>query len=268
MIEEIRSAIAAARGIVILTGAGVSAESGIPTFREAGGLWARYRPEELATPQGFARDPRKVWEWYEMRRRAVLACAPNPGHEAVARFLRRREDVTVLTQNVDGLHHRAVTGVDEEGPFPLDGSSARARILELHGNLLRSRCSECEVAPAGEPPDHPAALNVDSLESLPRCEACGALLRPDVVWFGEPLNEELLDRAFAVARAADLCLVVGTSAVVHPAAGLPLATRETGGSVCEVNPEPTPLTSFSTWSLRGRSAALLPQILGKTDPSR
>jgi NAD-dependent deacetylase len=268
LIEEIRSAIASARGIVILTGAGVSAESGIPTFREAGGLWARYRPEDLATPQGFARDPRRVWEWYEMRRRAVLARAPNPGHMAIARFLRGRDDVTVLTQNVDGLHHRAVTGVDEEGPFPLDGSSARARILELHGNLLRSRCSGCEVAPASERPDHPAPLDVDSLESLPRCEACGALLRPDVVWFGEPLNEELLDRAFAVARAAELCLVVGTSAVVHPAAGLPLATSETGGSLCEVNTEVTPLTSMCTWSLRGRSAGLLPQILANAGPSR
>jgi NAD-dependent deacetylase len=247
-LAEARDAIRAAQRILILTGAGISAESGVPTFRDRTGLWARYDPQELATPGGFARNPAKVWEWYGHRREVVLECKPNPGHEAVARLLLERPGVTLVTQNVDGLHRRAL----EAFPGP---PRPEPRILELHGNLLRDRCSRCAYRQTSQGPSRSPAL--------PKCTGCGALLRPDVVWFGEMLDAVTLEEAFLRAREADICLVVGTSALVHPAASVPLATLEGGGVLVEVNPEETPLTGAARWSLRGPAGRLLPPLLAR-----
>lgn len=247
--RELRDVVRRARGIVVLTGAGVSAESGVPTFRDRDGIWARFDPSELATPEAFARDPGRVWEWYALRRQAMVACAPNPGHRSVARLLLARPDVTLVTQNVDGLHQRAIAEEPEGATADLSG-----RVLELHGSLMRSRCSKCGVEGEGkgdgesEPP------------SPPSCLGCGGYLRPAVVWFGELLDPAVLDAAFEAARSAELCIVAGTSAVVHPAASIPFATLESGGSVLEVNPEETPLTRIARWSLRGPSGRILPEL--------
>jgi NAD-dependent deacetylase len=247
LLATLRDRIAAARGVVILTGAGVSAESGVPTFRDTGGLWSRFRPEELATPEAFRRDPAQVWEWYDLRRRAISECVPNAGHRAVAQILLEREDVTLVTQNVDGLHGRAM--------MELGASPAHPRILELHGTLFRVRCSGCQREDSHVDP-------VDVRGRLPHCAGCGGLYRPAVVWFGEMLPEGTLDSAFRSASEAEICIVAGTSAVVHPAASVPLATLRAGGRLMEVNPEPTPLSPHAEWTLRGTSAVLLPTLLG------
>lgn len=234
--------------IVVVTGAGVSAESGVPTFRGEKGLWRDHRPEELATPAAFRRDPRLVWEWYQWRRSLVSECSPNPAHRALAE-LQVRSGAAVLTQNVDGLHALALEEAEPTG-------RVEAPLLEVHGSLFRVRCSVCSwKVPRREPVDASAEA------SLPRCPACGALVRPDVVWFGEALDRGVLEDSFRIASSADACLVVGTSAVVQPAASLPLATQRAGGVVVEVNPEPTPLTSLATISLRGPAGAIVPRLL-------
>jgi NAD-dependent deacetylase len=225
-IEAIREA--APRRVVVFTGAGVSAESGIPTFRGAGGLWRDFRPEELATPGAFARDPRLVWEWYEWRRGLVREARPNAAHEAIARL----SNAVVVTQNVDGLHARA-------------GSHD---VIELHGNIFRVRCVR-EDGPR------------DAYEPLapmpPRC-ACGALLRPDVVWFGEMLPEEALARASEAIREADLLLVIGTSGVVYPAAGLVSLHR---GLSIEINPQASGVSSACTFAIPQTAATATPPIV-------
>ena len=235
---------------MVLTGAGVSAESGVPTFRGAGGLWQNFRPEELATPEAFERDPRLVWEWYAWRRALVGACQPNAAHRALAGWALRGGIGTIVTQNVDGLHARAARDAAGED----DPTSALP--VEVHGSLLRDRCSGCDTR------SDPVRVDATSLESLPRCTRCAALLRPDVVWFGEMLDETVLARADAAATTADVCLVVGTSALVHPAASLPLRTRAHGGVVIEVNPEETPLTRVAEVSLRGKAAEVVPLLVG------
>ena len=245
-IERARSLIRDATRIVALTGAGVSAESGVPTFRGAGALWQQYRPEDLATPQAFARDPRLVWEWYGWRRQTVAQCAPNAAHRALAEASRADPNVRVITQHVDGLH--AAAG----GPPP----------LELHGSLFRTRCTRC--ANRREDTD---AIDASSLETLPHCERCKSLMRPDIVWFGEPLDAHVLGEASRLAAAADVCLVIGTSAVVYPAAGLAELTARSGGSVIELNVAETPLTDLAVVSLRGPAAVLAPQILGDHHPA-
>ena len=245
--------------MVILTGAGVSADSGVPTFRSAAGLWKRYRPEELATPEAFAHDPETVWEWYAWRRQLVLECTANEGHRAVAKLLLSRDGVTLITQNVDDLHGRALRELQADGiGRSTDGSGPVPGVtLELHGNLLWSRCSACgESADDGLEPD-----GSGSPAPLPRCSSCDALMRPSVVWFGEALDEEVLSRAIDAARGADVCISAGTSAVVQPAAQLPLLTRESGGSVIEVNPEVTPMSRFADIHLRGTASKILPELL-------
>jgi NAD-dependent deacetylase len=228
--------LAKAESTAVLTGAGVSQESGIPVFRGAGGLWRRYRAEQLATPEAFARDPKLVWEWYDWRRSVVADTKPNPGHSALAELERRAADFTLITQNVDGLHDRA-------------GSK---HILKLHGDLWAVRCLSC----GAEKMDHRVPLP----ELPPRCE-CGGVLRPGVVWFGEALPGEILQAAIAAARASQVFLVVGTSAVVQPAASLPLLARESGARVIEVNAEETPLTPMVDVSLRGSAGQLLPPLV-------
>jgi NAD-dependent deacetylase len=236
--QQARDWLAQARRVCVLTGAGISAESGIPTFRGAGGLWREYRAADLATPGAFERDPKLVWEWYDWRRGVVKAARPNAGHDALAEYERRRPDgFTLVTQNVDGLHERA-------------GSRAVER---LHGSLWRVRCTGCgrdvedERAPLPELP--------------PRCGECGALLRPGVVWFGEMLPEAALEAAVAAASSCEVMLVVGTSAVVYPAASLAPLARRAGARLIEVNVEETPASGLAEVHLRGSAGAILPEIL-------
>jgi NAD-dependent deacetylase len=238
---------------VTLTGAGVSAESGVPTFRGADGLWKNYRAEELATPAAFARDPRLVWEWYDWRRRRVRQCRPNAAHIALASFTAERgpSRARIVTQNVDGLHAAAGR---EAADARLSVRRDAALPLELHGSLFRVRCTAC-----GARRDDAEPIDASSLESLPRCSGCGSLVRPDVVWFGEPLDDAILGEAIATAREADVCIVVGTSAVVQPAASLAMVTKRAGGTVIEVNPEATPLTPYADVSIRGTAVDVVPR---------
>jgi NAD-dependent deacetylase len=221
----------------------------VPTFRGAGGLWRNFRPEELATPEAFLRDPGLVWEWYRGRRRLVADCTPNPAHHALARHALTRDGVRIVTQNVDGLHARAALIESQASGALLD----RALPLELHGSILRSRCTACGARTEDEP-------SVEQTE-LPVCQACGGVLRPDVVWFGEMLDAAIIGEAQQLATDAELCLVVGTSSVVYPAAGLASLTRANGGAIIEINPEETPLTSSSDVSLRGLAGDVLPRLL-------
>lgn len=258
-LERARGLVEAAERIVVLTGAGVSAESGVPTFRGAGGLWNSYRPEELATPEAFARDPRLVWEWYAWRRSLVAECEPNAAHLAIARLgLRRPGRTTIVTQNVDGLHHRAARA--EAGRSGAATSPEPAYPFEVHGAIHRDRCSEC-----GERDDAPGPVDATSAGTLPRCAACGGLMRPDVVWFGEMLDPDVIGASMDAAREADLCLVVGTSALVHPAASVPDVTLNGGGCVVELNLEPTPVSSYATVSVLGEAGTLVPAVVDQAD---
>ncbi len=207
--------------ITILTGAGISAESGVPTFRDAlTGLWARFDPMQLATPEAFAREPRLVWEWYAWRRELIAKAVPNAGHHGLVELEARAGKLVLFTQNVDGLHARA-------------GSRA---LHELHGNIFRSKCVEDGGLVGDE-------LVRASAEVPPRCPRCGAKVRPDVVWFGEALDERILSAAMAAARACDVFVSIGTSTEVYPAAMLPQVAKSSGARLIEINPQPTPITA-------------------------
>jgi NAD-dependent deacetylase len=234
---RLRELVEGAPRVVALTGAGMSAESGVPTFRGVDGFWEKESVEELATPEGFARDPARVWRWYDERRQHIASCGPNAGHHALAEYERRRAGFTLVTQNIDDLHRAA-------------GSS---RLLELHGNIFRVRCTREGTIRDDRRVPLPA--------TPPRCE-CGAMLRPDVVWFGEALPEEVMGNAFNAARQADLFLVIGTSALVYPAAGLPQIAREQGAYLVEINIEPTPLSAEADEVITGQAAGVLPGLLG------
>lgn len=221
--------------VVALTGAGISAESGVPTFRGPDGLWGRYRPEELATPEAFTRDPSRVWEWYAWRREVIARAEPNPAHRTLADMEAVLPGFLLITQNVDGLHQRA-------------GSR---RVIELHGNLWRVRC--IQEGRAWE--DHRVPLP----EIPPRCSTCGGLLRPDVVWFGEPLPPVLWQHAVKAAQGAEIFLVIGTSGIVEPAASLPRLARVHGALVIEFNLEDTPLTPLAYEVWRGPVGETLPR---------
>ncbi len=254
-VERARRLLDGAERIVVLTGAGVSAESGVPTFRGEDGLWNEYRPDELANPTAFRRDPRLVWEWYGWRREKVSACEPNDAHRALARLALERDGVRIVTQNVDALHTEAarqVAGDDDPGP---------ALPLELHGSLFRVRCTGCF-----EEEEHRDEVDASSRETLPRCRRCGELLRPAVVWFGESLDPRVLEAASRAASDADVCLVVGTSALVQPAASLPRTTRAGGGAVVEVNPEETPISAAAEVSLRAPAGSVVPRLVGSGAP--
>ena len=243
--------------ITAVTGAGISAESGIATFRDAQtGLWARFDAQQLATPGAFADDPALVWGWYRWRAAAVLRAEPNAGHLGLARLEDAGHEVTVVTQNVDDLHERA-------------GSS---RVLHLHGSLFASRCADCGAAPADEPlrlRPHPVPAE-GGREEPPACPACNGRLRPGVVWFGEGLPEEPWRAAAAAVSGCDLLLVIGTSGLVHPAAALPLAAMEAGIPVLEINPQPTPLSGQvdASWRLPASAgvARLLARLQTTTHP--
>lgn len=234
LVLEAIETIAVPKRVVVLTGAGISAESGVPTFRGAGGLWKNYRPDELATPEAFARDPRLVWEWYEWRRELIRGVRPNDAHDALAWFEREidgRCGFSLVTQNVDGLHPR----------------SGSRHTIELHGNIFRARCVR-----EGTRTELPEPL----AELPPRC-GCGSLLRPDIVWFGEPVH--LIGDAMSEASQADVMLVIGTSGAVYPAAGLVSLVR--GGLTVEINPDATPLTGAFSASLRSSATAATRPIL-------
>jgi NAD-dependent deacetylase len=235
-LEQAATRLRRARRLLALTGAGVSAESGVPTFRGAEGFWRQYRPEELATPEAFERDPTRVWEWYAWRRSLIAPLVPNAAHQALATLDDRSAEFLLATQNVDGLHSRA-------------GSR---RLVELHGNIWRVRCTGCGLVAEDR--------RVPLPELPPRC-GCGAPQRPDIVWFGEALPEESVQRAFAAAESAETVLVVGTSSIVYPAAALPQIAKGTGAFVIEVNPEPTPLTASADVSLRGKAAEIVPLLV-------
>jgi NAD-dependent deacetylase len=222
--------------VAVLTGAGVSAESGVPTFRGHEGLWRNNRAEDLATPHAFHRDPVLVWEWYDWRRGLISACQPNAAHHTLAEMEAYFGQFTLITQNVDGLHRLA-------------GSR---NIVELHGNIWGMRCSK-DCRPTWE--DRTVPLP----EIPPKCPDCGALARPDVVWFGESLPREVLDAAWAVAQHCQLMLVVGTSAIVQPAASLPLLALQHGAFIIEFNPQSTPLSGAVHATLRQPAAVALPQ---------
>lgn len=240
--SELIDALINARTVTVLTGAGISAESGIPTFRDAqSGLWSAYRPEELATPQAFQRDPKLVWEWYTWRRDLINRAEPNPGHDSLVIMETRIQDFCLVTQNVDGLHQRA-------------GSK---NVLELHGNIHRSRCFREGVLVSS------AETKGDS---PPKCPGCGSYLRPDVVWFGESLSEDTLRQAWETVNQCDLFFSIGTSALVHPAAALPEIAHRSGAKVVEININRTPLTQKATYFLQGSAALVLPLILRSSWP--
>jgi NAD-dependent deacetylase len=227
-----------ARRVVVTTGAGMSKESGIPTFRDApNALWANYNPEDLATRGGFRRDPALVWRWYADRRAMIAGAKPHEGHEALARWERRVDDFVVLTQNIDGLHLAA-------------GSK---RVVELHGNIFRFKCFDR---------DHPAAGPFEAAEP-PRC-ACGSFIRPDVVWFGESLDPAHMSAAYAALETCDVLLVVGTSGLVYPAAGFAAQAKENDARVVEVNMEATPLTSLADVFVCGGAREILPALESRT----
>lgn len=238
MDEALRTAARAldeSRSTAVSTGSGISRESGIPTFREADGIWNRYRPEELATREGFLANPALVWRWYRERLCSARDREPNPGHIALADLERLLTRLVLITQNVDNLHQRA-------------GSTD---VIELHGNIERYRCLDH---------DHPAAFDPAWGDTPPRCR-CGSFIRPDVVWFGEPLPASALERAFHEAARCDVFMLIGTSCLVQPAAMLPMVASNAGARLIEVNVAPSEATSRVDIFLRGKSGELLPRLV-------
>jgi NAD-dependent deacetylase len=235
-IEQAKAMLAEASSVAVLTGAGISAESGIPTFRGSEGLWKNFKPEELATPEAFTKNPRLVWEWYDFRRQAIAKAQPNAAHHALARLEIAKPRFTLITQNVDGLHDLAGTG----------------KILKLHGDIWRLRCTVCGANfPNRRVP----------LPRIPPHCACGGLARPGVVWFGEPLPEGMMKEAEHAAAGAQVLLVIGTSAVVYPAAGLVPYARQSGARIVEVNTAPTEVSALVDLCLQGPAGEILPQIV-------
>ena len=235
--RELTSAIDRARYVAVLTGAGISAESGLDTFRDAHtGLWARYDVRELATPKAFDKNPKLVWDWYAWRRAEVAKAQPNPGHLALAVLEQRMPRFLLVTQNVDGLHQRA-------------GSK---NVVELHGNIGRIKCSrKGTIVERWE----------ESGDAVPRCQACGAPLRPDVVWFEEMLPVEAMAQAKAAANECDVMLMVGTAAEVFPAAALPIYASRSGATLIEINTASTALSDLADYALRGPAGVVLPALL-------
>lgn len=265
---ELLDRLRAGKKVAVFTGAGMSAESGIPTFRDAQtGLWAKFNPQEIASAEAFLKNPQLVWDWYVHRAELVRNAVPNPGHMAVAIMQTLVESVTVITQNIDNLHQKA-------------GSN---EVLELHGSLFRLKgfvCPEelsdpnysreiCQLCYGYVEHDmcDPFATRADLAEieikagAVPRCPRCGALLRPDIVWFGEPLDIRTLEKSMRVADACDLMICIGSSLEVQPAGSIPLRAKRDGATIIEINPEPTPLSVHADMFIQGKAAEVLPSLV-------
>jgi len=235
-VKKIKERLDRSQSLTILTGAGVSADSGVPTFRGNDGLWKSLRAEELATPDAFERDPELVWEWYNMRREKLATISPNPAHYAIADMEKKVKDFTLITQNVDGLHEK----------------SGSINILELHGNIWKVRCTECDsVTDNYEVP----------IEIPPHCDDCGGLLRPHIVWFGEMLPGEVLSSSNAALQRCDMMLIVGTSGVVQPAASMAFLAKRAGAYIVEANLEVTPNSDIADETVIGRAAEIIPALV-------
>ena len=234
MFEEIIDQIKTAKKIVFVTGAGISQESGIPTFRGKNGLWRKYDPMQLATIDAFYENPKLVWEWYNERRENIFSSKPNPGHKAIAE-LEKYVDVSVLTQNIDGLHQRA-------------GST---KVLELHGSIIKIKCTVCDFSDE----------IITQFEKIPPICKCGNILRPNVVWFGEPLPQDVWQQAMIHAGECDLMIIAGTSLVVSPANTLPIYAKQNNAFLIEINPEKTVMSSDMDYALRNSSSLSLPELV-------
>ena len=241
--DEVTLRLRNARRVTVLTGAGISAESGVPTFRDAqSGLWANYKPEELATPQAFRRNPAKVWEWYSMRRDMIKKIKPNAGHFALVEIEKRIPEFLLVTQNIDDLHRLA----------------GNKNVVEIHGNIRRTKCFEEDVViDTWEPTD----------DIPPRCPRCGGMLRPDVVWFGEMLPQDAFERSSEAARTCDIFFSIGTSGLVYPAASLPYEAINKNIFSIEINTEETPLTRYVDHHFRGLSGEILPRLVSRSWPT-
>ena len=269
-VEGLLDVLKRARKVAVLTGAGISAESGIPTFRGKDGLWNRFDPSQLATYEAFLKDPKLVWKWYLWRMHLIANARPNPGHYAVAKMEELFPDFLLITQNVDGLHREA-------------GSR---KLVELHGNIFRGKCRFCGKEYSEEEfsrlwplagRDFLSSISEEELKgrvfdeidrgNLPRCLNCGEIVGPGVVWFGESLPEDALSRAFSFASSCDVLFSVGTSAVVQPAASIPLYAKRSGAVIVEVNPEETPLSPYCDFVFRGSASQILPQIVSSLEAS-
>jgi len=236
IIREIRTRLATARGVTVLTGAGISADSGVPTFRGADGLWRNFRAEDLATPEAFARDPCVVWEWYNWRRELIATKSPNPAHYALVDLEKRFERFWLITQNVDGLH----------------GAAGSQKLSEIHGNIWKVRCTRC--GRVDENRELPIAIP-------PSCAACGGLLRPHIVWFGEALATEDLNRSYEALGRCEVLLIIGTSGIVYPAASFAPVAKAAGAFVVEINLDATTNTQVVDVSLQGRTKDVVPELL-------
>ncbi|RHX85032.1 SIR2 family NAD-dependent protein deacylase [Leptospira stimsonii] len=225
--------------ITAITGAGISAESGIPTFRGTDGLWKNFRAEELATPQAFQKDPKLVWEWYLWRRSIIASKDPNPGHFALAELEKRHVNFFLITQNVDGLHTRA-------------GSK---NLVEIHGNIFVNRCTSCT--------NEIKTLIVDQNETLPKCNVCGSLFRPGVVWFGESYDSSKLNESILRMQNTDLLLIIGTSGAVNLPVYLAEIAKESGAILIEINPERSSFSSSVDLFLQGKAGEILPELVAK-----
>ncbi len=235
-IQKAKEIIEKSKKIVIITGAGISQESGIPTFRGVGGLWKKYRAEELATYEAFKKNPELVWKFYDYRRQIIAKAKPNEGHKILAKAEKRFDSFYIITQNIDGLHRKA-------------GSK---NVLELHGNIWRVRCEREKKT---------FEYRQNPMTSIPpECPVCGNILRPDVVWFGESLPKDVLEKSYHLSSNADVAIVVGTSSIVYPAAHLPYITKQNGGKLIEINIKTTPLTDIADIHLKGKSSEILKQI--------
>ncbi len=236
LIEKVREQIRQAKQIAVLTGAGISAESGVPTFRGADGLWRNKDPMKLASIQGFLENPKEVWEFYNWRREVIAKVTYNKGHKALVELEKKKENFLLITQNVDGLHSLA-------------GSK---KVLEIHGNIWWVKCTKCYYKYEDRTPN---------LGELPTCPKCGGLLRPGVVFFGEPLDSDILDKCCNFLKHTDLMLIIGTSSVVEPAASLGFIVKKAGGVLVEINLEPTPNTKFMDYAIHGKAGEILPGLI-------
>lgn len=237
-ISEVTARLAAAHSVAVLTGAGISADSGVPTFRGADGLWRNFRAEDLATPEAFERDPRLVWEWYNWRRELIATKKPNPAHDTVAAMERRFSRFWLVTQNVDGLHRDA-------------GST---KLSEIHGNIWKVRCTACGLVEDNRQVPIPL---------LPACAACRKLVRPHIVWFGESLAQEDIARSYEALESCDVLLIIGTSGIVYPAASFAPVAKSVGAFVVEVNPDTTPNSGVVDVALQGRAKDIIPRLLSR-----